>query len=88
MKTHDITDKMVCEAVAEYQSDIYNKPFPYEIIAQKTGCAEKVAYRAMERAVDSDYLDYGVSLRTAWLTEKGKEVLKENSATATIHGRL
>ena len=75
MKTSDITDKMVCEAVAEYQSDPYNKPFPYEIIAQKTGCVEKVAYCAMERADDRGYIDYGVSLRTGWLTEKGKELL-------------
>lgn len=74
MKTSDITDLMVCEAVAEYQSDPYNKPFPYEIIAKKTGCAEKVAFRAMERADGRGYLEYGVSLRTAWLTEKGLEL--------------
>ena len=38
----------------------------------------KVIYRVMEKLADQDYLDYGVSLRTAWLSEKGEEYLKNN----------
>jgi len=76
---------MVCEAVVEYQSDPHKNLFPYEAIAKQTGCAEKVAFRAMERAEDREYLEYGVSLRTACLTEKGKELLAPPLTRITKH---
>lgn len=50
-------------------------PWPYELLAQWTGQPEKVCYRAMERAEENGLLEYGVSLRTAWLTDKGKALL-------------
>ena len=50
-------------------------PFPYEALAAATGAPEKVTYAACERAHDRDLIDYGVSLRTGWLTEKGKTLL-------------
>lgn len=47
--------------------------------AQKFNCDEKLAYSACERAERDDLIEYGVSLRTGWLTDKGKELLiKEN----------
>jgi len=81
MATKDITDKEVCLAykVAELQrgEDWENDyEFPYIILQRMTGQPFKVCYRAMERAADRDYIEYGVSLRTGWLTGKGKALLE------------
>ncbi len=85
MKRSDITDKDVCEAVALYQERMGKLPlfsesmnyveFPYQTLAKKFNCDEKLAYSACERAVDRDLIEYGVSLRTGWLTEKGEAIL-------------
>lgn len=74
MKRGDITDKDVCEAVAEYQKT--KGDFPYETLAKKFGCDEKLAYSACERAEENGLIEYGVSLRTGWLTDKGLTLLK------------
>lgn len=50
--------------------------YPYETLVIETGQPEKVCYRAMERAADRDLIEYGVSLRTGWLTDKGKALIK------------
>lgn len=50
---------------------IENMPFCYEALSYP----EKVVYRVMEKLADENYLEYGVSLRTAWLTEKGEILL-------------
>jgi len=39
---------------------------------------EKVCYRAMERAESHGLIDYGVSLRSGWLTNKGILLLWKN----------
>lgn len=72
MAVKDITDTQVCRAVAEYQSR--GEPFPYDILHAQTGEPIKVCLRAMERAVGRDLIEYGVSLRTGWLTPKGQAV--------------
>lgn len=54
---------------------VYAPPFPYEALAASTGQPEKVCYRAMERAEKRGLIEYGVSLRTGWLTDKGKALL-------------
>lgn len=85
MSTKDVTDKMVCDAYAEMdrqRDQGHGKPwadyeFPYVILMRLTGECEKVCYRAMERAAARDLVEYGVSLRTGWLTEKGKELASE-----------
>ncbi len=77
-KRRDISDLEVCLAVAEYRQDVFNRPFPYEALAKKFNCDEKLAYSACERACDNGLIEYGVSLRTGWLTEKGKELLTPN----------
>lgn len=51
---------------------------PLEILVSK-GHNEKKAFRAMERELKRGYINYGVSLRTAWLTESGEEVMKSLS---------
>lgn len=49
-------------------------PFTYEAFPQ---WPEKLVFKKMEKLSDEGYLEYGVSLRTAWLTEKGKKYLKD-----------
>lgn len=73
MKRRDISDYEVCKAVAEYQQT--KGDFPYETLAEKFNCDEKLAFSACERAERNGLIDYGVSLRTGWLTEKGKSLL-------------
>lgn len=77
MKLRDISDTEVCQAVANYQDAAVGDRglFPYERLARKFNCDEKLAYRACERAAKRGLIEYGVSLRTGWLTEKGKELL-------------
>lgn len=70
-----ISDLTVVEAVDAY-SKAHDGPCPYEAIAAALGCPEAVAYAACERAHERDLIDYGVSLRTGWLTDKGKELLR------------
>ena len=82
MARKDVTDKMVCEAVRDYQT--FHDKWPYELLAERTEQPEKVCYRAMERADENGLLEYGVSLRTAWLTDAGMELL---AANAELHAR-
>lgn len=80
-KRSDITDRDVCEAVAAYQRDTAHSPFPYQLLAERFQCDEKLAYSACERAADRDLIEYGVSLRTGWLTEKGLAALAPRQPT-------
>lgn len=80
MATKDISDRQVCLAYEVYRDGMrrgMDMPYPYEILSIATGQAEKVCYRAMERTHRRGYTEYGVSLRTGWLTEKGKAFLQE-----------
>ena len=70
----DITDLDVCKA---YQ-DKHPSLWPYEVLSETTGACEKVCFRAMERACERGYIDYGVSLRSGWLTDKGKRLIDDN----------
>jgi len=47
----------------------------WEYIFRAMSYPPKIIYAAIQREVDRGYLDYGVSLRTAFLTEKGIEKL-------------
>lgn len=80
MATKDVTDLMVCLAYEEIQRQRGPKfeheyVMPYDFLHEMTGQCVKVCYRAMERACDRGYIEYGVSLRTGWLTDKGWELL-------------
>jgi hypothetical protein len=46
------------------------------ILAATTGQCAKVCWRAMERAHERGYLEFGTSLNSAWLTDKGKELIR------------
>lgn len=74
MATKDITDIQVCEAVRDSRKS-HGELWPYELLASRTGQPEKVCYRAMERAVRHGLIEYGVSLRSGWLTDKAVALL-------------
>lgn len=64
--------------------EYYNKQAtvlaPIEILCSWFPFApEKVLWSAIQHAADKDYLDYGCSLRYAWTTEKGLDLLEKNS---------
>lgn len=83
MSRKDVTDVMVCHAVAEYQAAIRagrHALYPYQALAAQTGQPEKVCWRAIERADQRGLLEWGVSLRTAWLTEAGQSLLAAKEA--------
>lgn len=76
MKRSDITDAQVCEAYRRWRAECpYGKTAEVHLM-EMTGAPIKVAYAAMERASDRDLVNYGVSLRTGWLTEKGLALLE------------
>lgn len=50
-------------------------PFPEEVLSIWTKQPQKVCYRAIERAFRRGLIDYGVSLRSGWLTEAGRAIL-------------
>ena len=77
MARKNITDLQVLLALEKWKQD-NRGPWAYETLAAETGECEKVCYRAMERAYDRGLLDYGVSLRTAWITQKGHDLLQAN----------
>lgn len=87
MAMKDISDTQVCRAVQEYQDRIDGRSagggeavfFPYETLAADTGQPEKVCYRALERAEQRGLIECGVSLRTGWLTEKGRCLISSST---------
>jgi hypothetical protein len=52
------------------------------ILMEATGQPEKVVYRAMERAYNRGYIEYGVSMRSGWLTEKGQAFYRATKKVA------
>jgi len=75
-----ITNKMVCEAHQQFHNSLIFTIFPVfpcELLQQWTGESEEICYKAMEKAEKEGYLEYGTSLNSAWLTSKGKELIKE-----------
>ena len=68
MKRSDISDYEILSCIKEQKDTpdvILGKKYPFKVIMAK-----------MEQLENRGYLDCGVSLRTAWLTNKGKEYLK------------
>jgi hypothetical protein len=74
MATKDITDAQVVQAVIDSKAS-GREWWPYDLIMQQTGECFKVCYAAMERSSGRDLIECGVSLRTAWVTPKGRELI-------------
>lgn len=71
MARKDVTDTQVVTACRDYCAGDGTLRFPLFILMKRTGEPEMVCFRAMERAEGRRLIEYGVSLRTAWPTEKG-----------------
>ena len=71
-ENNKLSGGMVRQPDSKYQEDF---PFTYEAFPQ---WPEKLVFKKMEKLADLGYLDYGVSLRTAWLSEKGIKFLEDN----------
>lgn len=82
MATKDISDLQVVMAYFEARAerDAENARWPEDILMERTGQCEKVCFRAMERADRRGYLDYGVSLHAGWVTEEGKQLVRDACA--------
>jgi RIO-like serine/threonine protein kinase len=86
MARADIPDVVVLKAVQRYQLD--HTEFANQLLAKWTGEPIKVCDRAMERAMDHDLIEYGVSLRSAWLTPKGKQLLAQHEAQPATYVKI
>lgn len=80
MQRKDITQEMVLLACEEFTRENQTGPFTpkpncIERLRARTGAPEKVLYAAMWREEDRGTIDYGVSVRCAWPTEKGESIL-------------
>ncbi|MCJ2131584.1 hypothetical protein [Methylobacterium sp. E-045] len=49
--------------------------FVDEILVRNTGAPWKVVDAAIERAYDHGLIEFGVTMRSGWLTDKGKALL-------------
>lgn len=74
MKRSDIPTKAVLMACHRFHNGADLAPL--EILMHEFNAPEKVVYAAMEREDSKGRINYGVSLRTAWVTPKGYEFLK------------
>lgn len=84
MATKDISDVTVLRAQITFILGRYPGMGAEDILRVHTKQPAKVCRRAIERAVRHGLLDYGVSIRTAWFTDKGKKLL-EDSLPSTKH---
>lgn len=67
----DIPERMILEAVEDFRLG-KSQLTPERQLAQ---FPVKVVMQRMSRLADRDMIEYGVSLRTAWLTDKGAFIL-------------
>jgi hypothetical protein len=70
MKTSDITDEEILNAIREY--GVGRAPTPDIALAHKYPV--KVIMSKMRKLSDKGVLDYGVSLRTAWIVGESGSV--------------
>ena len=81
VKRADLTDLMVLEAYIksdDFRRNTDKIVWPEDIIHQNTGFPFKVIQRAMERVESKGFIEYGVSLRSGWLSDKGKEFVRNH----------
>lgn len=79
----DITTSMTIKAAIESHEYMNTKGVvgakcTFKLLKEWTGAPDRVIELAIERDAEQYYLEYGVSLGTAWATPKGKEYLEEN----------
>lgn len=74
MKRSDITTYQVIKACYKFHKEGDDRS-PWEILLKETNAPVKVIYAAMLRDESNGYIECGVSVRTAWPTDKGLEYL-------------
>lgn len=78
MKRSDIsTITVLLAALLAHSKDNMDHKMTWEYIKIATEAPEKIIYAAMDREDRNGNLEWGVSLRTAWLSDKGKLRLEE-----------
>lgn len=73
-----ISDKML--AALKMCQTPFKERDPWDVVeclSLKEGIPYKVALRRMEKASAHQYLDYGTSIRSAWLTPEGHAAIAE-----------
>lgn len=75
LRRSDISDLMVCAAYD--RGDELGVLFADEKLAIMTGAPQKVVEAAIVRAVDRGLVEYGVTMRSGWLTAEGARLLRE-----------
>lgn len=73
MQRKDVPELELLRAIRRRTDGGEWRQFPHELLAMP----EKVVERKMEQLDRRGYIDWGVSLRTAWLTNKGRDRLAE-----------
>ena len=78
----DISDEQVCLAcvVAHTHESGTCKESSIEVLQRYTGAPFKVCRSAMDRACGRKLINYGVSLETSWVTDAGRELLRDSTA--------
>lgn len=80
MARKDISDIQVLRAYKQaernWKANDGRRWWPEEILVVETGQPVKVCLAAMERAFDRGLIDYGVSLRSGYITLAGKALLE------------
>ena len=74
MKRKDIPTEAVLKACTK--SGVQRVERPSSILMRQFNASEKVVLVAMLRDYERGYLEYGVSLGTVWLSQKGEKYLK------------
>ena len=72
----DVPTQLVLEAHITAKT-LKFRVWPYDLLSNWTGESEPTCRRAMERDEKNGFLEYGVSLRTAWVTPKGYKYLQD-----------
>lgn len=87
MATKDISDVQVLQAYLEsrWLRSRGSEVWPYELLQRWTGECQKVCWRAMERACDRGLIEFGVSLRTGWVTAEGHAELAKFRKLSARH---
>lgn len=80
-----ITDYQVCKAYQKFLSNRMNDTkFAESYLMEMTGKSEKECLAAMVKADDLGLIEYGVTLRTGWLTHKGYNLIHNTEGKQVI----
>ena len=76
LQLKDIAEVEVLRALHDARG---SKPYrkPLDILVERAGVPEKLAFRKLEQASAKLLADYGVSPAGSWLTREGEERLRE-----------